>query len=35
MSSGRIVREFTGEQISPHVIEEALLMGETRIGGQV
>jgi ribose transport system ATP-binding protein len=35
MSSGRIVREFTGEQISPHVIEEALLMGETGIGGKV
>jgi ABC-type sugar transport system ATPase subunit len=32
MSSGQIVREFTGEQISPHVIEEALLMGETRVG---
>jgi ribose transport system ATP-binding protein len=35
MSSGRIVREFTGEQISPHVVEEALLMGEIRIGGQI
>jgi len=32
MSSGRIVREFAGEELSPHVIEQALLMGEIRTG---
>lgn len=34
MSGGRIVREFTGEEMSPHVIEQALLMGEVEIGAQ-